>query len=383
MAAAQILLARGDKAEYEARREAIRAAGDPVEFADLNEEIPDEENGFLPMREACRILEERGVLDAYFIVDSIDGEVKEKRFDLAEYADCLELLQEAARRPRYGAGAWAPNPNTRAMFQSAGLQFRISAFLSWAIRSGPLERAADLVRLKLALAERCEDPFLIGRLVEFSAMSAIITDLQKLRERPGFDAVAFRRAVDPDIARAAATPGPPRRAFAQERVTGIWRVERWIAGDDLGGFGGSWKDEWRHTWLGRRMVYRDAIAYLDLMQSAIEQCPTGAREVLTVAARIEATEIDEDHTMTRRIRPVIALMLRNYTVMIANLRMLRVAMAILEFRQVEGRWPDRLDELRFDDAMPRNPFTDAPFEYERTGEGARMRYPSIEAYWIF
>jgi len=48
----------------------------------------------------------------------------------------------------------------------------------------------------------------------------------------------------------------------------------------------------------------------------------------------------------------------------------RVAMALLEYRQREGKWPESLAALG---DMPLDPYSGNPFVYERTESGARVR----------
>jgi hypothetical protein len=58
----------------------------------------------------------------------------------------------------------------------------------------------------------------------------------------------------------------------------------------------------------------------------------------------------------------------------AACRLARVALAVAERRSVDGEFPASLDALRpmFADGVPLDPFTDAPFVYERTPTGVRI-----------
>jgi hypothetical protein len=55
-------------------------------------------------------------------------------------------------------------------------------------------------------------------------------------------------------------------------------------------------------------------------------------------------------------------------------RLARVALAVAEHRAKHGDFPASLDELKpmFPDGVPLDPYTDAPFVYERTSAGARI-----------
>lgn len=55
----------------------------------------------------------------------------------------------------------------------------------------------------------------------------------------------------------------------------------------------------------------------------------------------------------------------------------RLTLALKLFRDREGRWPDRLDELvpRLLDAVPVDPATGRPFGYSRVGDGWRLTTP--------
>src|SRR5207247_290315 len=58
----------------------------------------------------------------------------------------------------------------------------------------------------------------------------------------------------------------------------------------------------------------------------------------------------------------------------ARVRLARVALALGEFRATHGDFPSSLDDLRsaFPDGLPLDPFTDAPFVYERVPDGVRV-----------
>jgi hypothetical protein len=58
----------------------------------------------------------------------------------------------------------------------------------------------------------------------------------------------------------------------------------------------------------------------------------------------------------------------------ATMRLARVGLALLEFRQEYGRWPDSLAELapRFAGSVPLDPYAQEPFRYERVGDGTRI-----------
>jgi hypothetical protein len=58
----------------------------------------------------------------------------------------------------------------------------------------------------------------------------------------------------------------------------------------------------------------------------------------------------------------------------AAARLARVALAAADLRATHGDFPASLDELRpmFPDGVPLDPYTDAPFVYERTAAGVRI-----------
>ena len=55
-------------------------------------------------------------------------------------------------------------------------------------------------------------------------------------------------------------------------------------------------------------------------------------------------------------------------------RLARIALAAAEHRATHGDFPASLDELKpmFPDGVPLDPYTDAPFVYEKTAAGVRI-----------
>ena len=58
----------------------------------------------------------------------------------------------------------------------------------------------------------------------------------------------------------------------------------------------------------------------------------------------------------------------------AVVKLTRVALAVLEAKQETGVWPPDLSLIhaRFEEGMPLDPWTNAPFLYERTKTGVRL-----------
>jgi len=71
---------------------------------------------------------------------------------------------------------------------------------------------------------------------------------------------------------------------------------------------------------------------------------------------------------------VVAKVMRSARRTDAVARLARVGMAVAEFRAQHGDFPSSLDELKpaFADGVPLDPFTDAPFVYEKTPTGVRV-----------
>lgn len=362
-----------ERERYEARVAALRAAGQPTRFEDLATPlIPDEENGAKLLKEAHRLLEQRrrapGNAEDLLYADEPNAE---EQVSIAAYLDSLtpyfELLARVPERPGWRLDLdWTAGIATRVDLPSqlmmASLHVRARA--EFGAHEGSTERAADAAALLLALGGKCRGPFLLGYLVSESMAGAAAVILRDAMRQPGFDAGLFRRIVDPPLARSVPDRGPPRSVFVQERVFGIGAVEAIRAGAPYH----SRDKERTISFLRQPRLYRDANVHLDAVEKALACCDTTPENALAAAAELDA-EPDMD-TMFGNTAKMYSRAFRLFADSVAGQRLTRVVMALLEYRQREGTWPESLAALG---EMPNDPYGGGPFLYERTEHGCRVR----------
>ncbi|MFI5403717.1 MAG: hypothetical protein ACHQ1G_12340, partial [Planctomycetota bacterium] len=280
------------KERYEARVAALRAAGQPTRFEDLaTPPIPDAENGAKVLEQAHALLDARRK-DSGSAPDLLykTERTAEEKATLAAYLDSLapyfELLRQVPERP-----GWRLD-----LDWTAGIKMRVDLYsqLSDArqhvvarveidpVGDGRTERAAEAAVLMLALAAKCKGPFMVGQLVPESLASDVEEILRIAMRRPGFDAAAFRRVVDPPLARSIPEHGPPRFVFEQERAFMIGAVDDLAAGAPYPHRG----RERAISFLRLPDLYREALENLDLAERALARCDTTPEVALAVARNL-------------------------------------------------------------------------------------------------
>jgi hypothetical protein len=362
------------KERYEARVAALRAAGQPTRFEDLaTPPIPDEENGAKLLEEAHKILEER-MLRPGNAEDLLykEGRSAEETATLATYLDSLkpyfDLLARVPDRPGWRLDLdWTAGIKMRVDLYSQLIRARQHVVARAEIdpeESGRTERAARAAVLMLALGAKCRAPFLLGHLVAESMTSDVEEILRAAIRCPGFDAALFRRIVDPPLAQSIPERGPPRSVFVQERASMIGAVEAIRAGAPLPRLG----KERTLSFLRLPDLYREALRNLDATEEAIACCDTTPEEAL-VAAKELGTVLRADNPIFGDMANTYSRTFRNYADSVADRRLTRIAMALLEHRQREDKWPESLAALG---EMPLDPYSGGPFLYERTEGGCRV-----------
>lgn len=359
-----------ERERYEARIEELRAAGQPTRFEELAEPpIPDEVNGAKLLEEAHRILEQRrrapGNAEDLLYADEPTAE---QQVAIAAYLDSLgpyfDVLARVPERPGWRLDLdWTAGVATRVDLSSQLMMALIH--VTARAKYDPderTERAADAAMLMLALGTKCRGPFLMGYLVAESMTAAPERILRDAMRRPGFDAALFRRIVDPMLARSIPDRGPPRSVFVEDRVFGIGAVEATREGAPCGSRG----KERPLSFLRLPLLYLDANRFLDFTEKALARCETTPENVIAVAAELRA-ELDDDDAMRGNLYWAAFL---KFADSVTVRRLTRVVLALLEYRQREGKWPESLAALG---EMPKDPYGNGPFPYERTEHGCRVR----------
>jgi hypothetical protein len=387
-----------ERHRYEARVEALRAAGQPVRYEDLETPpVPDAENGAKAFAEAARMLIQRKGTEPFSflspyeldpsVLEAMPAEEREgRRAYLRSLKPYFDLLAEASRRPRWRL----EHDWKKGSLVSPSFDWLRDApyYLRWSVALDPEDRgraecAAEAALLAIGLGERCRIPFAIG-----DSATRIMTSLDPatlLRTacgspsisrppHPGFDAVTFRRLADRGLAKATPVKGPSRAAFAQERVWTLWAVEAFRAGEktDFDEYL-PLKGKLLKSRVYRPFLYRDANRALDLFEEAIALAETSPEEAMLVAERLKtkyATK-DPNRFLTGGALWSLTRTFEWYAKCVAVQRLTRVVMALLEYRQKKGAWPETVDALG---EMPLDPYSGQPFRYEHLeGCYARIR----------
>lgn len=379
---------------FDKRVEALRAAGQPVRYEDLETPpVPDAENGAKAFAEAAQMLVQRektepfSFLSGYVAPSRLETMPAEEREGRRAYLKSLkpyfDLLAEASRRPRWHMDHECKKGSTG----SASFDWLMAAstYLRWEVALDPEDKgrtkcAAEATLLVIDLGERCRVPFAIG-----DRASRVTSEYPAIFLRtacgwpsilqpphPEFDAATFRRLVDARLAKGTSAKGPSRAAFAHERVWTLWAVETFRAGEktdiDL-----PLKGKLLKSRVFRPFLYRDANRALDLFDEAITLAETSPEEALRVAERLKAKYVTKDPTcfLTPRALWSLTGTFEYYAKSVAVQRLTRVVMALLEYRQQKGAWPESLDVLG---EMPLDPYSGKPFVYEhRETCDARVR----------
>ncbi|MHC4819296.1 MAG: hypothetical protein ACYTF8_14725 [Planctomycetota bacterium] len=376
MLAVQLWLG-GYEREFEARLDAIRQAGEPLEFADLAyPPIPDEQNAAILFAEAAAWLD--GQDDwCPCNLDSEDSlpRTEEERLRCHAYLETLEpyyeLLKRVPTRPGWSVphreGDEASNqPQASWMFSAAEyLRHRVELDPR---DEGRTKRASEAALLLLDLGDRWQIPMGIGYLMDLTTKSSAGWILLAVQAKPGFDARLFRRLMDARLAAAEPKAGPPARILREERLFGLSAVRRWLAGERIEFLSKGRRPLLRHTWIGRPFVYRDAVRYLDVIDAAIPLCDKTPEEAVDVAAEL-AGRNDGVDVLTARMQEHLPRLFSWHTRTAASIRLTRVVMALLEYRQRHQAWPETLQALG---PLPLDPFTGRPFVYERRAAGVRI-----------
>ncbi|MHC4729986.1 MAG: hypothetical protein ACYS6Z_05245 [Planctomycetota bacterium] len=379
LVAAHIAWTHIEKRAFKQRIIDLRVAKQPLYTTDLaTVPVPDEKNAAKLLEEAAAWLEEHRDADGdghlWYGLDSgtedwDEHERKQATAYLEKLAPYYAMLDEIPKRPRWWLDlAWEEGPGAAVsvipQLQEAVeyTRYRVAYDL---VEAGGTERAARASILLLDLVDRCELPFLIGHLVrEFIRDS---DEILRLAERqPGFDARLFREMVDPRLARTLRQLGPPAAPLKEERTIALWVVRAWLAGD------GSSDDRIERNALWRPMLYRDASRMLDMYAQAIAACGVRPEDAHAIGKRLweEGEEVPVVYSLTRMHGMLPGKLFKEYAASTAKRRLTRVVMALLEYRQTRGEWPQDLAALG---RMPLDPYAGAPFLYERRGKGARIR----------
>ncbi|MHC4817269.1 MAG: hypothetical protein ACYTF8_04390 [Planctomycetota bacterium] len=376
----------GYEDEFAARIALLREKGDPLEFADLaGPPIPDEQNAAKLWEAAAAWLKANTVEGGVTLHDLGEDERAEREEkDWRPYLESLEPYYELLKRIPTRPGWSLPHPDPDKPGSHPHTWWLIDAelYLRYRVQldtkaEGRTERAAEATILALDLVDRWQEPMAFGYYVNLSMKSSVARFVCSIHTKPGFDAHLYRKLVEARLAAALPESGPPARALRQMRIRGLWMVRKWLRGDLVNTHRPGLMERLRTTWVGRPWVFRDAVRYLDVIDAVIARCDKTPEEAVRMARTlVQETDYDPE-SLAGGFQRFIPNLFNNYAGAAATNRCARVAMALLEHKQKSGEWPEKLPA-----ALPTNPFTGGPFEYERDGDGIRIVIPEIQDEWL-
>lgn len=246
------------------------------------------------------------------------------------------------------------------------------------------EDRLDATALLASLAVRTECRGLLDQMINVWAMETAVKSLRRELERGGADATAWRARLDAPLSQ----PWLPRFGGAVRLERGsILDLLRSADFDDLAVRNPSATNRWT------TIVYERIAARLDGIVKPDSRPRGTPADLVAGLAATEALETAATDSYPRfaqelaRITPDIAtpyghLCMVKPLVQCADrlartdaaTRLARIALAAAEHRAAHGDFPASLDELRpaFPDGVPLDPYTDAPFVYEKTADGVRI-----------
>jgi len=383
------------KRSYQECVEDLRRRGKPVALADLaTPPIPDDRNAAVLLRAASDWLKEHNKDESPLVLYGWGDPNQDWPPEVWEELDsCLKGLEPYFRRLEqvatrdgwridYGWQDGRTSMEHISWFQDAGFHLEHRVRFDRVDRQRT-DRAARTTRTLLDLANRFEPVAVIDYGVQIVTWREACRILRLACDQAGFDASSYRKQVDPHILAALRRQHPPERVLDAERAFLVSVLRGVVGGGD------SIADElfpeeetgWlRRQWFGRPLMYGDVVSVSRLFDRAAPLCDTTPEE----AARV-AREFDDPYRGPRwqTARAVVRVVLGYYAETVTVLRLGRIVMALLEYKQAARDWPEDLSALEplFPDGIPQDPYSESAFLYERTSQGARIQAAGPHGDW--
>ena len=391
----------GTREEWEAVIAELRAQGEPVTVADLaGEPPPEDDNGAPLLRDAWKWADanlpspdEWPPGDA--VVDDewgnpVPARPDEVRAFAATLGPFLARVDAALARPRL----WLPPPaepraDTLADDEEVIRRFQHTTragLAALAAAATPTERVDGEHRL-LALASRTEGVTTVRTMVAVAVAIAhgALIDLRRGLARGELDPAEARERLDGLLA----TPWLPRirDVVRSERVSFIWTHRALLGEIEVPPGYDAELDDLRFATsppVARRHLYGSATrgcrGMQGLLDLPLESHLQHRRDFDRVTARWGGERLAEITTLV--VFPEVHGRLTRAD---AASRLARLTLALAEHRRLHGEWPASLEALAplFPAGIPADPFSDAPFRYERTDGGVRVSSagPGADPIW--
>jgi hypothetical protein len=353
----------------------LRAAGKPTSLAELlGPDPPDAENASVEILAALDELTGRFGPESRWPKigpwgDRLSEEETPERFAelrafLTDFGPFLDRLAAALDRPRCrfnfaGPAGFEDMDGTLAM-QRIG---RVLSGVALVVEP----RRIDAVRLKLRLARRNEPVHGVDWLVASGSARSAAWTIQREVEEGATDSALLRAQVDELLTGDWTAKAPA--LFSTMRTKEISMLATWLAD----GVPETFARDVEFGPIRLSLDKPDPDAVVDDCQFLEEAA--GLPVSPTSAYFRAVTALAQPGSKTKRPSAYRAwLGVRGFVRVDATTRLARVCLALAEREARTGAFPATLDELAtaFPDGVPLDPFTDAPFVYERTDPGVRV-----------
>ena len=280
----------------------------------------------------------------------------------------IALLEEGVGKPQCRLQVnWEDGPvaeiPTMPLAQAASEVLELRARLDARKPSGS-GSAAAAIALMLGVA-RCQERYnTLPFRVRVNVYRIAARTLEHVVSEPAYDAQGIRSLLEPQLA-TIEDRLTLRDALVGERAMGLWMIDRLLSGKPLPGNA-------RRSVGSAQEFYEDGLRLLDAMEIAVdviaEPYPV-ARKRLAVARRL-----CDHHPVSQRVIAVVETTFEEYVRALAEIRIARIALAVLDHKASTGAWPRSLRRLstRFPGGVPLNPLTEQPFLFIRTGDGVHL-----------
>ena len=296
-----------------------------------------------------------------------------------DVARALAMIEQAAARPKcnfnlqYDQGAALLVPHVQGMLKMGRI---LAARAQLEARRQENERAWNSIETNLRMADALrEEPILISALVRVAIAKTALASIRQVADQaPPSDGTAARL-----MARLAAVddPAPYMLAMDGERLfMGEWifnlvqtpkMSDFWEEGD-----GPKWKLRAHDLLIGYRPARQaDRAAYMRTMGEFAAQAARPWWEAPMVSDEEWEQTIPWYGMVSRLILPALGKSRIKMTELLAEIRVIRIGLALIRCKAARGRYPAALAELvpEFLDGTPEDPFTGKLLVYRPEGDG--------------
>jgi len=370
---------------FEAGLEAIRAAHEPVDLAELNRPPMNPEDNAAPLlRRFLGWYEKHWPDDAwmddtgFYSVDAKNRAAVRRWVQAGDAA--FAWVKEAAARPGCDFGVdWGKglDVDLPALSIMAGVGTTIQLRAQCA--EGHAEHAVREIAILLDLARKMDEPTTIDYLTRLSEHEMAIRTLKAIAGLAGFDPVVTRALLEARL-RAAEDPPGLRDVLLGERTVCLSLVRRWIAGEDPRSWlepatnGGTGIYRQLNGWfiasfLRRPWACLDGLHAQEMFREGLEITALRPWEALAKGEAFRSRyALGAGSTHTTLWRNLFPKLWLERCRDLAKLRLARAGLALLAWRAEHGAWPATLEAV----GKWIDPFTGEALIYEIEKGHARV-----------